>query len=160
MATKSISVEKPDKKNRTRLTELEGLAQALLRSAGLGIYIVQEGKFQYVNPLFQGLTGYIEEELLGTYSLNLVHPEDRETVRRKAVENLKGQATYPYEYRLIKRNGDLVWVLENIVTVEYKGRPVSHPRYQRLEWWVSAEHRRAVSYARRRVYIHRTNGTD
>ena len=125
MATKSISVEKPAKKNRARLTELEGLAQALLRSAGLGIYIVREGKFQYVNPLFQELTGYTEEELLGTYSLNLVHPEDRETVRRNAVENLKVQAVYPYEYRLIKKSGDLMCVLENITAAEYKGRPAA-----------------------------------
>ena len=101
------------------------LAQALIHSAGLGIYIIQERKFQYVNSLFQELTGYTEEELLRIYPLDLVHPDDRETVRKKAIENLKGQSAYPYEHRLIKKNGDLMWVLENLASAEYKGKPAA-----------------------------------
>jgi PAS domain S-box-containing protein len=125
MVTKLIPVERRDRKSQGKLTRLEALAQALLRSTGLGIYIAQEGKFQYVNLLFQDLTGYTEKELLGKYSLDLVHPEDRDMVRKKAIENLKGQAVYPYEYRLIKKNGDLIWVLENLASAEYKGKPTT-----------------------------------
>jgi len=126
MAAKSISIEKPGKQNRARLTESiesEELAQALIRSAGTGIYIVQEGKFQYVNSLFQELTGYTQEELLGTYSLNLVHPDDRQIVRKKAIENLKGQQSpFPYEYRFIKKDGNILWVLERVTSTEYRGK--------------------------------------
>ncbi len=98
------------------------LAKALLRCAGTGVYIVQNGKFRYFNPLFVELTGYSESELLGKYSLDLVHPEDREIVRNKAIDNLKGGSSLPYEYRFIKKSGEIIWVLEKVTSTEYKGR--------------------------------------
>src|SRR4030043_1516230 len=104
------------------LSELSDLAQALLRCAGTGVYIVQDGKFQYVNSLFQELTGYSELELLGKYSLELVYPEDRETVREKAIESLKGGNSLPYEYRFVRKNGEIIWVLEKVTSTEYKGK--------------------------------------
>src|SRR4030043_2369105 len=98
------------------------LAQALLRCAGTGVYIVQDGKFRYVNPLFLELTGFSEPELLGKYSLDLVHFEDRETVRKKAIDSLKGGSSLPYEYRFVKKNGEIIWVLEKVTSTEYKGK--------------------------------------
>jgi PAS domain S-box-containing protein len=123
MVTKSIPVKRPDKKSQALPLGWEEVAQALLRNAGLGIYIVQEGKFQYVNPLFQDLTGYTENELLGEYSLDLVHSEDREVVREKAIENLKSKkGSIPYEYRLVKKNGEILWVLEEVTSINYGGK--------------------------------------
>ena len=123
MVTKSIPVERQDKKSPAMPTGWEEVAQALLRNAGLGIYIVQEGNFQYVNPLFQNLTGYTEEELRGKYSLDLVHSEDREVVREKAIENLKSEnGSIPYEYRLVKKNGEIIWVLEEVTSINYGGK--------------------------------------
>jgi len=123
MVTKSIAVGRQDKKSQTPPTGWEELAQALLHSAGLGIYIVQEGRFQYVNPLFQDSTGYTENELRGKYSLDLVHSKDREVVRKKAIENLKGKnGTIPYEYRLMKKNGEILWVLEEVTSINYGGK--------------------------------------
>jgi PAS domain S-box-containing protein len=123
MVTKSIPVERQDKKSHAMPTGWEEVAQVLLRNAGLGIYIVQEGNFQYVNPVFQNLTGYTEEELLGKYSLDLVHSEDREMVREKAIENLKSEnGSIPYEYRLAKKNGEIIWVLEEVTSINYGGK--------------------------------------
>ena len=69
--------------------EVSSLAQAILSSAGVGIYIVQNGRFVYVSPLYQKLTGYSEKELIGTHSLNYIHPEDRTMVGGKAIRNLQ-----------------------------------------------------------------------
>ena len=109
-------------RSRQKLSESSDLAQALLRCAGTGIYIVQDGKFKYVNSLFQELTGYSELELLDKYSLNLVYPEDRETVREKAIESLKCGSSVPCEYRFVRKNGEIIWVLEKVTSTEYKGR--------------------------------------
>jgi PAS domain S-box-containing protein len=123
MVTKSIPVEMQDGKSQALPTGLEEVAQALLRNAGLGIYIVQQGNFQYVNPVFQNLTGYTEEELLGKYSLDLVYSEDREMVREKAIENLKSEnGSIPYEYRLVKKNDEIIWVLEEVTSINHGGR--------------------------------------
>ena len=123
MVTKSIPVERQDKKSQAMPIEWKEVAQALLRNAGLGIYIVHEGNFQYVNPVFQNSTGYNEKELLGEYSLDLVYPEDREVVRKKAIENLKSKnGAIPYEYRLVKKNGEIIWVLEEVTSINYGGK--------------------------------------
>ena len=123
MVTKSILVERQAKKSQAMPIGWEEVAQALLRNAGLGIYIVQEGNFQYVNPLFQNSTGYTEKELLGKYSLDLVHSEDKEVVRKKAIENLKSRnGSIPYEYRLVKKNGEIIWVLEEVTSINYGGK--------------------------------------
>ena len=113
---------KTDKQNKSGMGESAELAQALIRCAGTGIYVVQGGKFQYVNSLFQELTGYTERELRGMYSLDLVHTEDREAVRKKAIENLKGHCLLPYEYRFMKKNGEVMWVLERLASTEYRGK--------------------------------------
>jgi len=126
MAIKSTVIVKPGEQDQTRPIESAELAQALMRSAGTGIYIVQEGKFLCVNSLFQELTGYTEEELLGTYSLNLVHPDDRALVRKEAIADLKGRKSpLPYEYRCIKKNGDTIWVLERVTSTECRGERVT-----------------------------------
>jgi diguanylate cyclase (GGDEF)-like protein/PAS domain S-box-containing protein len=115
-------VEKTVKQNKSRMNGSEELAQALMRCAGTGIYIIQDGRFQYVNSLFQELTGYTEQELLGLYPLDLVHPADREIVREKAIESLKGGRSFPYEYRFIKKDGGAIWVLERLSSTEYGGK--------------------------------------
>ena len=123
MAIKSTLTEKPDEQSQTRLTESVELSGALMRSAGTGIYIVQDGKCAYVNPLFQELTGYTEEELLGIYFFNIVHAEDREVVRRKVTVSLKQQQSPTlHEYRFIKKNSDVIWVLSKVTFTEYKGK--------------------------------------
>ena len=122
MATKSTSIEKPVRQSRGSPRASTELAEAPMRSAGPGVCVVRQGKFVSVDSLFQELTGYTEEELLGTYSLNLVHPEDRELVRNEAIAELKSHhSPLPYEYRLVKKNGDVMWVLERITSTEYKG---------------------------------------
>ena len=123
MTTKSTSMVKSAKRGRARLEGSAGLSRALMSGAGTGIYIAQEGKFRYVNALFQELTGYKEEELLSTYCLSLVHSQDREVVRKEAIANLKEHpGTLAYEYRFTKKNGDVMWVLERVTSIEYRGR--------------------------------------
>ncbi len=123
MVVESTSIRKPHKqKKQAGLTESQEFTQALIRSAGIGIYIVREGKFVYVSPVFQELLGYTEEELIGTYSISYVHPEDRQAVRKEAIQRLKGQSLLPYEYRLIRKNGDVICVLERVTSIEYEGK--------------------------------------
>ncbi|MFA5079641.1 MAG: PAS domain S-box protein, partial [Dehalococcoidia bacterium] len=104
------------------LADQAALGQALLQSTSAGIYIVQGAKFVYLSPFFETLTGYSIKELLGQESLKLVHPDDREMVRKAATSMLKQRGRQnPFEYRFLKKNGDVMWVMETVSSIDYKG---------------------------------------
>lgn len=104
--------------------DLPYLVEKLINNVGSGIYLVQDRKFAFVNHFLEDLSGYSASELVGCNSLDFVHPDDREQVRRKAVEALKGVsgAVPSYEYRFIKKSGEIMWVIERISSIEYRGR--------------------------------------
>jgi len=111
-----------------KVTELEPkrqqglkLLKTLADRSRVGIYIVQDGKFRFINSVFGNYVGYSKKELLGMNSLNLVHPEDRDMVRQKAVEMLKGKRRLPYEYMYISKSGETKWVMEAVVSIPYEG---------------------------------------
>ena len=120
MAVKLDSVNKSDKNDYSPQDDLSHLAQAIISSAGVGIYIVQHGKFVYVSELYQKLSGYTDTELIGTYSLNNIYPDDRKIVREEAIKCLKRERFEPYEYRFVKKNDEVMWVLETINPIVYK----------------------------------------
>ena len=107
-------------KKKNKQDNLSDLAKAIISSAGVGIYILQHGKFVYVSELYQKLSGYTDTELIGTYSLNNIYPDDREMVREEAIKCLKGESFEPYEYRFVKKNNKVMWVFETITPIVYK----------------------------------------
>ena len=119
MTTNPKASSRP-KKNHSLQDDLSHLAKAIIANAGIGIYIVQNGKFVYVSELYQKLSGYTDTELLGTYSLNYIYSDDRDMVREEAIKCLKGESFEPYEYRFVKKNNEIMWVLETITPIVYK----------------------------------------
>lgn len=100
----------------------EGELLRIFRTTPIGLFIIQDGKFQFVNDIFQRITGGQPDELIGTESRNLVLPEDREMVRENAVKMLKGERIEPYKYRIVVSSGQVRWMLEGVTSVQYRGR--------------------------------------
>ncbi len=116
---REASINYPEDQARPEL-ERQFVRQLFLNSP-IGIYIIQKGRFRFVNPEFQRITGFSEQELKGLKSLALVHPEDREMVRSKAVQMLKGSRHSPYLARIISKEGDTKYILETICSINYRG---------------------------------------
>ena len=100
----------------------EALVRKVFENAQVGMFIVQDGKFKYVNPEFEKLSGYTWQELIGRPSLDLIYPEDREKVRANAIRMLKGESTRTYEYRSMTKDGRTIWVMERVASIEYQGK--------------------------------------
>ena len=104
------------------LRESEEMSRSMLDNAAMGVYLLQDKKFLYVNPTFEKITGYTSEELVGQEAINYVHPNDRGIVRTRAVENLKGISSSPYDFRVLRKDGQQIWVMERVTSIKYKGR--------------------------------------
>ena len=96
-----------------------------LRNSLIGCYIVQDARFRFVNPEFTRITGYSENELIGTLSLNMVQPEYRQSVRENFIKMLKGQRDYPYEFCINDKHGNTKWILETATSLIYKDKRVA-----------------------------------
>jgi len=110
-------VKAPPPKN-----DLTRLSEDIISNVGIGIYIIQQGRFIFVSPLFQKLTGYPKTKIMGQNSLIHVHSDDRDMVKEKAIKSLKGKSKDNYEYRYIRKNGEILWLLEMVVPVKYNGK--------------------------------------
>jgi PAS domain S-box-containing protein len=106
----------------TARKEAEWAFKSLISHAPLGVYIAQDGKFVMINPGFEAITGYREEELLGKETLLLVLPEDKGKVREKAIGMLKKEVLLPYEFQVITKSGETRWVLETVASTRYKNQ--------------------------------------
>ena len=103
-------------------TEMKVADTQLIQSrqkALIGTYIVQDGKFRYVNPEFVRITGFSENELMGTDPLDLVHEDYRDYVRQNASLMLKGHSDTPYVFCVRDKNGETHWVLETVTSVAH-----------------------------------------
>jgi two-component system cell cycle sensor histidine kinase/response regulator CckA len=82
---------------------------------------------RYVSPQIERLLGYAPEEWLADPEMFLrsVHPDDRERIAADiAQRNESGTATATDEYRVIARDGSVVWIRDDeIVVPGADGRP-------------------------------------
>ncbi len=106
----------------TARREAEELSHNLIAKSPVGIYLVQNGKFQQVNQVFFAITGYTQDDLGELEPLGLVHPEDREATRENAVNMLKGLSSVPYEFRILTKDGKTKWIMERLATLQYQGK--------------------------------------
>ncbi|MGB8983490.1 MAG: response regulator, partial [Anaerolineales bacterium] len=69
----------------------------------------------YISPRIEELTGYPPEEWLVDPHIwvNSLHPEDRERIARKGRLSSRSSSRFLDEYRMIRRDGRIVWVKED-----------------------------------------------
>lgn len=99
------------KETETALMEAEVKFRNLVEQSLVGVYIIQDGKFAYVNPVFAEILGYTQEEIIGKISTDdVIVPEDRQMVREKINIRLSGQLeSTHYELRGKKKNGEIIY---------------------------------------------------
>ncbi len=107
---------------RDESSESRQLYEILARSSHAGVYVILDGRFDFLNDKAALLAGYTAEEMIGMKSIDIVHPEDRESILEQAVAMLKGRNSIPYEYRIITRDGMIRWIMETVTPIRYKGK--------------------------------------
>jgi len=111
------------KRIESRLLESERLYRSLAEKSFAGVYIVQDGRFKYLNEYAAYFMGYKHDEYVGRRAFNIVHVEDRNKVRKYAKAMLSGKRTAPYLYRALNKSGEIRTIMETVTNIIYGGKP-------------------------------------
>jgi len=107
------------------LTRSEEKYRSLAEQSVQGITILTTDELLYYNPAFKELVGYSDKELSEMNAEDiweLVHPDDRDELRKRMEDKIAGRPIAPrYEYRFMRKNGDIRWVESFTSRVEYGG---------------------------------------
>jgi diguanylate cyclase (GGDEF)-like protein/PAS domain S-box-containing protein len=99
---------------------------AIIYAAEMG----EHGRWRYVSPQVEEILGYTPEEWIDDPGLwaNLLHPDDRERALEQETRKSLGERNPPpVDYRMITRDGDTVWILdEAVLEPDDAGVPVWH----------------------------------
>jgi two-component system NtrC family sensor kinase len=104
----------------------------LSEQAPVGVCIMQDGKFCYVNSKFPIAIGYTVDELVGKDSLEIVVPEDREMVMENTIRMLKGELLSPYQFRVTCKDGSIIWVMATVKPIQYHGKRATLGNYMEI----------------------------
>jgi diguanylate cyclase (GGDEF)-like protein/PAS domain S-box-containing protein len=131
----------------------EELYRTLTTSSPVGIYIVRDGRFRFVNPRFQEFVGYSLKELIGRESISLIYSDDREQARKSAIRMLKGERTAPYEFRTVTKSGQIKWTMETVIPISYDGKREALGNYMDIDDHKKAEEALKASEERYRTIL-------
>ncbi len=108
------------------MREKEAQFRATMEAAQVGIFLLQDDLFRYVNPFLANLLGYSESELVGHLSpLDLIVPEQRDMVREKIRQRAAGEPGTPYELTGVRKDGSTLPVMILGSPTTFEGRPAS-----------------------------------
>ncbi|HEY1418582.1 MAG TPA: PAS domain S-box protein, partial [Myxococcaceae bacterium] len=73
------------------LLEVKERFRALSESSLVGVYLIQDGVFRYVNPAAARMYGYEVDEIVGLSATALAHPEDRAAIAENLRRRMDGE---------------------------------------------------------------------
>jgi len=83
---------------------------------------INTSTFRFINPAFERLLGYSEEELLSKPFLEFIHPDDVQPTLKVVEEQLRaGITVQTFENRYRCKNGNYIWLIWNSFPVAEEG---------------------------------------
>lgn len=105
------------------LRESEEKFRGLVEGSTSAIWIHDDKNFLYANPAALQMTGYSFDELSHLSVVELIHADFRESVTKRSEERMKGgENPKHYEYQIVRKNGEAVWIDFSDAVIDYQGR--------------------------------------
>ncbi len=127
------------------LKESEVKYRNLVEQSLYGIVISQghPPRIFFANEAFAKMLGYSLEEILAMSTRkvkNLIHPSDQELVMKRVQKRLAGEEVpQQYEYRMLRKDGTVLWVEIFANLIEYEGEPAIQAAYMDITERKTAE---------------------
>jgi diguanylate cyclase (GGDEF)-like protein/PAS domain S-box-containing protein len=104
------------------LQESEENYRNLFENASEAIFVAQDGKLVFLNPMTARMIDYSAEEIMSRPFIEFIHPDDRDMVIDRHYRRMKEETLPPiYSFRIIHRDGNVRWVELNTVFINWKG---------------------------------------
>ncbi len=111
------------KKAEEALKESENMFRDLAEKSVLGISLIQDGSYKYVNAQFAAIHGRTIEEMIDRpASLQHVHPEDTQRVSEQ-IWKAPSDGHTPVEFRIVAKGGEVKAVLAYATATTHRARP-------------------------------------
>ncbi len=109
------------------IIESEEKFRTITEQSFIGIAILQDFQFKYVNQQFSDTLGYTSEEILKWKPkefFNIIHPDDRQMVYTLAEEKYYGTngILANLQFRIFKKTNEVIWLEIISKTISYKGK--------------------------------------
>lgn len=112
------------KKAQIALIQSEEKFRSLVEQSLVGVYIMQEEKFVYVNPGFEKVMGYSIDELKETSFDQWIYEEDVEKIKENYLLRINSEKpTDQYTFRAVRRDGALLYIEAIVSKIIYGNRP-------------------------------------
>ena len=111
---------------RSSLAVSEAQLRSVIQNVRESIAVFQDEKIVFSNPRLGDLVGVPTEELIGRGLAEFIHPDDIPMVVERHRQRLGGDAPpTQYAFRVVHREGRVVWVEISVVLIQWKGRPAA-----------------------------------
>jgi PAS domain S-box-containing protein len=97
--------------NITERVESQMKFRSLVEKSMVGVYILQKGRFSYVNPRVLLESGYSEEEMINMPIEQIVYKDDLELVTQNITSRMLGETDkVQYQIRAVRKDGTIIWM--------------------------------------------------
>jgi PAS domain S-box-containing protein len=108
------------------LRETEAKYRSLVEGTPAIVYIAEfpkEGRWRYVSPQIESILGFSSDEWTDSPGLwqERLHPVDRDRVLREQNRDVHGGERVLFEYRMVARDGEVVWIRDDAEVVDESG---------------------------------------
>ncbi|GEM_PF-673584 len=104
--------------------EIEEMFRNPIEQGIVGIFVIQEGSFIYINPRLSQIFGYDREIMFNVSPLKFPHPDDREMVRCTYESLISDIDTFGhFEFRGITASGTIVYCELFLSRIYLQGKP-------------------------------------
>src|SRR5450759_2806405 len=112
------------KERHAELMAAEAKFRPLVEQSIVGIYIIQDDQFVYVNPGMQKIFGWSKAEMTSRTVSDFIVPEDQALARENIRKRISGGvSSIHYDMRVLHQSGAVLQVEVHGSRTEYNGRP-------------------------------------
>ena len=152
----SIKRELEDSESRSKrkqaeeaLRESEEKYRNLFENANETIFVAQDGKIVFFNPMALMLLGYEGAEIASRPFIDFIHPDDRGMFIDRHFRRMKGEyIPRRYSFRIVHKDGGVRWVDLDTVLIKWEEKPATLNFMNDITGRKQAEEEREQSFER------------